>query len=76
MFLTPVTEGEVVMIVNNFNTKTTIDVIDVIPAISSQMIFFINTCFASGIFAEELKLARVVIYKAGDRNSRTNFRPI
>ena len=36
-----------------------------------------NNCLRSGIFPDELKIARVIpLYKSGDKSDITNYRPI
>ena len=45
--------------------------------IASLLTTLFNNCLRSGIFADELKIARVIpLYKSGDKSDITNYRPI
>ena len=45
--------------------------------ISKPLNLIINQMITSGIFADDLKMAKIIpLYKKGDINSITNYRPI
>ena len=47
------------------------------PAIINEMVHLINICLQSGVFPDAFKIAIVKpIYKAGDKTSFNNYRPI
>ena len=47
------------------------------PAITNEMVHFINVCLHFGVYPDALKIAIVKpIYKAGDKTSFKNYRPI
>ena len=85
MFLEPTCEQEIVSVIKLFQNKTSsgYDGIDmnVVKKISNFIAKpFSNICnksFESGVFPQNMKLAKVVpIYKAGDNKLYTNYRPV
>ncbi|XP_044767130.1 uncharacterized protein LOC123323016 [Coccinella septempunctata] len=85
LFLSPVTEDEIVDIVKKMKNKNTKDYYGltvnsikcIIPYIKSPLSKIINDCFTQGIFPIELKTAIVTpIHKSGDAENLSNYRPI
>ena len=85
MFLNPTSEFEIHCIINQLNTNKCCES-DEIEAkfivlgsevLSPVLAILFNACFNFGIFPTCLKTAKVVpVYKAGDKNKVTNYRPI
>lgn len=84
-FFMPLTEPEVISIVNKLKWKNFRDIYGMSTAIMKQLIntiaepltYTLNECIQSGVFPDELKIARVVpIYKKGDINECSSYRPI
>lgn len=85
IFLKPVTEDEVIKIVNKFKSKSSKDYDDVSMRTVKKLIYSIklplahvfNLSLANGIFPDKMKIAKVVpVYKAGDAKNVTNYRPV
>lgn len=85
MFLTEVTDNEVINLVKNCKSKTSKDCEDismillkrVINSIVSPLTDIFNKSFIQGIFPENMKIAKVVpLYKNGNKNIFTNYRPV
>ena len=87
IFLSPVTEHEIIKIVTAFNNNKAsgIDGIDfspkviklVIGHISKPLCHIFNLCLLNGNFPDKLKLAKVSpIFKKGDKQVLSNNRPI
>lgn len=85
MFLSSVDEKEILKTVNNLKPKTSTDnnkidmiiVKKVIEMIVKPLNYIFNLSFQTGIFPQEMKIAKVVpVYKVGDRHSFTNYRPV
>ena len=83
-FIYPVNEDECLSIISSLKlTKSHIDVIPVklfkliSPYISNILCKILNISFCSGIFPENLKMARITpVFKNGDKRLMTNYRPI
>lgn len=85
MFLSGVSEEEIKNVVEKFDNKKSAGydginmaiVKQVISSILTPLCHICNSSFASGIFPEKMKIARVVpIFKAGDNKLLTNYRPV
>ena len=85
LFLKPVTEEEIIKLVNNTKHKKSEDHDDIdmclvkkiIPHIATPLEHIFNTSLQKGVFPEGMKLARVIpLFKNGDMNDFTNYRPI
>lgn len=85
MFLKPITETEIIRIVNSLSNKHSSGD-DEIPTslikfcineISTPLTHAISTSFRTGIFPEKLKLATVIpLHKKGNTSEMENYRPI
>ena len=85
LFLKPVTEEEIIKLVNNSKHKKSKDHDDIdmclvkkiIPHLVTPLEHIYNTSLQKGVFPEGMKLARVIpLFKNGDMNDFTNYRPI
>ena len=85
IFLTRITEFEVLRTVKNFKNKKSNDphglsmeiLKQVIPNIVKPLTYICNKSFLEGCFPDSMKISRIVpIFKAGDKNSFDNYRPI
>ena len=85
MFLSPVTEEEVVGIVRTCNSKTSTDSNGMSMAILKKTIQYItkpltaifNMSFESGIFPNSMKSSKIIpIFKSGSNVEFNNYRPI
>ena len=85
LFLKPVTEEEIIKLVNNTKHKKSKDHDDIdmclfkkiIPHLVTPLEHIFNTSLQKGVFPEGMKLARVIpLFKNGDMNDFTNYRPI
>lgn len=84
-FLAPTDQQEVYSTFMNLSNSKALDTDNlqikpvkfVIETIAPVLTHIYNLSFESGIFPDGMKKSRVsVIYKSGDRNSRSNYRPI
>ena len=67
-------QGKTACGVDGISTKLLQCVIDVLVL---PLTYIINLSFASGVFPEKLKIAKVVpVYKGGDSSNLINFRPV
>ena len=84
LFVAPTTELEISNLIKSLkNTAAGSDGIpshilkDVLPIIAPTITRIFNLSLSQGVFPHELKIARVIpIYKAGDKLSVNNYRPI
>ena len=84
IYLNPVTEGEILKILNKFQNKSSghdninpITVKHVRHHILRPLVHICNLSFTEGIFPSDLKIAKVVpIYKKGDKTLLSNYRPV
>jgi len=85
MFIEPVDENEMVKTVSKLKNKTSTDYDDMSMEMVKSIINFIckplchicNLSFNSGIFPDNMKIAKVIpLFKAGERNSFNNYRPV
>ena len=84
LFLKPVTEEEIIKLVNNTKSKTSKDHDDIdmclvkkiTPHLVTPLEHIFNTSLQKGVFLDGMKLARVIpLFKNGDMNDFTNYRP-
>ena len=82
MFLSPVTEEEMVSIVRTCNSKTSTDSNGISMAILKKTIQSITkplttVFFESGIFPNSMKISKIIpIFKSGSNVESNNYRPI
>jgi hypothetical protein len=85
IFLDPVTDDEILNTVKICQNKSSKDVNDismcdvknVISQITKPLAHIFNLSFVSGKFPDNMKTAKIIpIYKAGDRQNFTNYRPV
>ena len=85
IFLAPVTEQEILDIVNNLPNKKSSghDLVNnfliksVILAISMPITFIMNLSMSTGVVPDDMKIARITpIFKSGDTQQVNNYRPI
>lgn len=85
MFLTPVTEAELISVIKNLPSKksTDIDGLSVwilkkcYTELLEPLLFLINSSFKQGIFPQFLKQAKIIpIFKKGSSTFMGNYRPI
>lgn len=85
MYLSPVTEDEIVDSIMKVKNKTakdyygmTIQLLKcIIPYIKTPLCKIVNDCFIQGVFPAELKIAIVTpLHKGGDTEDHSNYRPI
>ncbi len=82
IFFSEIESNEIDTIIHNLNPNKSSDmsprVLKLLRAlISPTLATLLNNCMYSGIFPDILKIAKVIpLYKTGDRNDVTNYRPI
>ena len=85
MFLSDISENEVIETVNNCKNKKSTDAYDidmhilktVVKHVSKPFIHICNISFESSVFPNKMKLAKVVpTFKSGEKNRFTNYRPV
>ena len=85
MFLKPVTQAEIVILVNNTKNKKSKDHDDIdmclvkklIPHLVIPLEHIFNISLQTGVFPDGMKIARVIpLFKNGNANDFTNYRPI
>ena len=85
IFITRITEFEVLKTVKNLKKKKSNDphglsmeiLMQVIPNIVKPLTYICNKSFLEGCFPDSMKISRIVpIFKAGDKSSLNNYRPI
>ena len=85
MFLNPVTEAEIIKIVNSFKNKNSTDYSHIsmmllkriVKYIATPLTFICNLSFTEGAFPDSMKTAKIVpIFKSGDKKQFTNYRPV
>lgn len=84
-FLSPVDENEVIHVLSSCENKTSSDcdgidfrlVENVISFIIKLVTHICNTSFQTGIFPENMKVAKVIpLFKSGSKSDISNYRPI
>ena len=74
--------SEIIQIIKDLNPNKSSDISPrilnlFIHIIAPLLTILFNNCLRSGIFPNELKIARVIpLYKSGDKSDITNYRPI
>ena len=85
LFLTPITEEEILNVVLNMSNKTSTDyyyinmetVKKCIDVIVKPLTNIFNKSLNTGVFPDSMKTAKVVpIFKSGNKSDFTNHRPI
>ena len=82
IFLNDITPNEIEDIIKNLNPNKSSDLSPRILklvrySISPVLTALFNNCMHASVFPDELKVARVIpLFKAGDKNDITNYRPI
>ena len=85
MFLSPVTEEEVVSIVRTCNSKTSTDSNGIsmvilkktIQSITKPLTTIFSMSFESGIFPNSMKISKIIpVFKSGSNVEFNNYRPI
>ena len=85
MFVEDVTTNKIIKIVSNFKNKSSCDVNGismnivkkVFIAVLKPFKYICNLSLNKGVFPKDMKIARVIpLYKAGDKNVFTNYRPV
>jgi len=85
MYLSPVTEDEIIKIVSKFRNKTSCGYDDMNMTVVKQIIVSIvqplkhicNRSFETGIFPNDMKIAKIIpLFKSGDRKEFSNYRPV
>ena len=85
MFLMSVTESEIAYVVNELSSKKythhiglNMEIIThAIPNIAKPLCYISNKSYLDGRFSDKMKIAKIIpIYKSGDRNLISNYRPI
>ena len=85
MYLFEVEDSEIIEIVKNFKGKLSTDFndinMDIVKRVMTNIVkpfsHICNKTFISGIFPDNMKITKVVpLYKAGENNLFTNYRPV
>ena len=82
IFLSPITSAEIIDIISKLDNRKSNDISPkLLKALSSSfsnvLSYLFNSCMLSGVFPDELKIAKVIpLYKAGNSNLMSNYRPI
>ena len=85
MFLTPITEDEILKIVQQFDDKSSTDSSSINMILIKEIFKFIckpftdicNKSFINGVFPDKMKIAKVIpLFKSGDNDTFTNYRPV
>ena len=85
MYINPVSDDEIVRVVSKFKNKKACGYDDinmlvvkrVISGIAKPLTFICNKSFDSGIFPNDLKIAKVIpLFKTGNRKECSNYRPV
>ena len=85
LYIEPVTEEEIIQLVNNAKSKTSKghDDLDmclvkkIIPYVVTPLKHIFNTSLQKGIFPDSMKKARVIpLFKSGDVKEFLNYRPV
>ena len=82
MFFTDIDESEIIHIINGFNNHKSSDFsVRAIKLVKHQLspllVQLFNDCMYSGIFPQELKIAKVIpLFKGGKDHIMSNYRPI
>lgn len=85
LFLAPTCENEIIHAFSSFSNSATCDIDNVqirpvkhiLDLIASPLMFIYNLALSTGQFPKKMQVSRVtVIFKGGDKNSLSNYRPI
>ena len=81
-FLTPIASDEIKDIISKLNNYKANDISPLLlkplsEKFSNVLCYLFNSCILSGVFPNELKIAKVIpLYKSGNSNCMSNYRPI
>ena len=82
IFLSPITKEEILEIINKLDNHKCSDISPKLlkhlsASFSRVLCYLFNSCMLAGVFPDELKIAKVIpLFKTGNRNSVSNYRPI
>ena len=85
MFLTPITEDEILKIINKIEAKKSTDSSGINMSLIKEIFKFIckpftdicNKSFLNGVFPDKMKIAKVIpLFKSGENDTFTNYRPV
>lgn len=85
VFLEPVTTAEVISVIDNLNNSKCLDIDDiqvrplkhVADIIAPVVAHIFNTCLTTSVFPDKMQIAKItVLFKSGDRNNFSNYRPV
>ena len=82
IFLSPITKEEILEIINKLDNHKCSDISPKLlkhlsASFSRVLCYLFNSCMLAGVFPDELKVAKVIpLFKTGNRNSVSNYRPI
>ena len=82
IFLSDITEDEICEIIKQLDNSKSCDISpkllkSLIDSFLSVLCFLFNSCMLSGVFPDELKIAKVIpLFKSGSSNVMSNYRPI
>lgn len=85
IFLSPVTENEILKVVEHFRNKHSCGYDDISMSMVKSIIFDIikplcdicNKSFVSGVFPDSMKIAKIIpLFKSGNKKIFSNYRPV
>ena len=82
IFLSPITNAEIIDIISKLDNRKSNDISPKLlkalsGSFSNVLSYLFNSCMLSGVFPDELKIAKVVpLHKSENSNLMSNYRPI
>ena len=82
IFFSPITNVEIIDIISKLDNRKSNDISPKLlkalsGSFSNVLSYLLNSCMLSGVFPDELKIAKVIpLYKSGSSNLKSNYRPI